>query len=210
MQGSFVLRQCWARPLSDVQLMGLRSLHFASALTRQAVGGAVTCRCPSLWWALETGHLISCKSSTMPCQRGGLRHPCRHAHCFCMLHEALCDPACQAAACKLPQMLEPEPGLMTESCRWDNFQFVNCTEVMTQTAHQAPAQREALFALRALMEIPDQYRVSQPPAMSLPSPMARPCCLTNFAGAAKVLVLSQLWRMHSQQPSDSVALMIVL
>lgn len=45
------------------------------------------------------------------------------------------------------------------SRKFDNFQFVNFTEVAAQTAHAPPAQREALFALRALMEIPEQYKV---------------------------------------------------
>lgn len=44
--------------------------------------------------------------------------------------------------------------------QFDNFQFVNFTEVMHQTYGADPWQRKALFALRALMEVPDQYRVS--------------------------------------------------
>ncbi|KAK9809475.1 hypothetical protein WJX73_001393 [Symbiochloris irregularis] len=46
--------------------------------------------------------------------------------------------------------------------KFDNFQFVNFTQVMSDTAHAAPAQREALFALRALMEIPEQYKEIMP------------------------------------------------
>ena len=49
--------------------------------------------------------------------------------------------------------------------KFDNFQFVNFTEVAASTAHAPLAQREALFALRALMEIPEQYRVSHAPAI---------------------------------------------
>eukprot|EP00877_Chromochloris_zofingiensis_P001497 jgi/Chrzof1/11348/Cz05g33090.t1 len=43
---------------------------------------------------------------------------------------------------------------------FDNFQFVNFTEINTMYRHDA-SRKEAQFALRALMEIPDQYREIQ-------------------------------------------------
>lgn len=42
---------------------------------------------------------------------------------------------------------------------FDNFQFVNFTDVMGQTVGRSAAEREAQFALRVLMEIPEQYKV---------------------------------------------------
>ncbi|GIL76913.1 hypothetical protein Vretimale_8622 [Volvox reticuliferus] len=44
--------------------------------------------------------------------------------------------------------------------QFDNFQFVNFTEVMASTSGNVE-RREALFALRALMEIPEQYQMIQ-------------------------------------------------
>ncbi|EFJ43779.1 hypothetical protein VOLCADRAFT_119008, partial [Volvox carteri f. nagariensis] len=41
--------------------------------------------------------------------------------------------------------------------QFDNFQFVNFTEIMSSTSGNLE-RREALFALRALMEIPEQYQ----------------------------------------------------
>jgi hypothetical protein len=45
------------------------------------------------------------------------------------------------------------------SRRFDNFQFVNFTALMAESRGMPQQRREALFALRALMEIPDQYQV---------------------------------------------------
>lgn len=42
---------------------------------------------------------------------------------------------------------------------FDNFQFVNLTEVYARGAGQSREQLEADFALQALMEVPEQYRV---------------------------------------------------
>ncbi|GLI65260.1 hypothetical protein VaNZ11_008749 [Volvox africanus] len=44
--------------------------------------------------------------------------------------------------------------------QFDNFQFVNFTDVMANSSGDV-ARREALFALRALMEIPEQYQMIQ-------------------------------------------------
>ncbi|KXZ45622.1 hypothetical protein GPECTOR_52g24 [Gonium pectorale] len=47
---------------------------------------------------------------------------------------------------------------------FDNFQFVNFTDVVSQTPGSGDAarqRREALFALRALMEVPEQYQAIQ-------------------------------------------------
>jgi E3 ubiquitin-protein ligase RGLG len=46
------------------------------------------------------------------------------------------------------------------SRQFDNFQFVDFNGVMAESRAQPQPKRDALFALRALMEIPDQYRVS--------------------------------------------------
>ena len=43
--------------------------------------------------------------------------------------------------------------------RFDNFQFVNFVEVMQTTQGLPQQRRDATFALRALMEVPDQYKV---------------------------------------------------
>eukprot|EP00884_Botryococcus_braunii_P021728 jgi/Botrbrau1/8239/Bobra.0392s0034.1 len=43
--------------------------------------------------------------------------------------------------------------------RFDNFQFVNFTGLRAETQREPQARRDALFALRALMEIPDQYQL---------------------------------------------------
>jgi E3 ubiquitin-protein ligase RGLG len=45
--------------------------------------------------------------------------------------------------------------------QFDNFQFVNHTELMSQYGHLSDQQREAAFAVAALQEIPDQYRAIQ-------------------------------------------------
>lgn len=42
--------------------------------------------------------------------------------------------------------------------RFDNFRFVNFTELCHEGRHLPQYEREAMFALRALMEIPDQYK----------------------------------------------------
>lgn len=41
---------------------------------------------------------------------------------------------------------------------FDNFQFVNFTEIMSKTVH--PSRKETEFALAALMEIPSQYKAT--------------------------------------------------
>lgn len=46
------------------------------------------------------------------------------------------------------------------SRRFDNFQFVNFTGLMAESRNQPHDRRDALFALRALMEIPEQYKVA--------------------------------------------------
>lgn len=45
--------------------------------------------------------------------------------------------------------------------QFDNFQFVNHTELMSKYGHLSDQQREAAFAVAALQEIPDQYRAIQ-------------------------------------------------
>ncbi len=42
--------------------------------------------------------------------------------------------------------------------QFDNFQFVNFTEIMKQTQGRSKEAQKAAFALAALMEIPDQYK----------------------------------------------------
>ena len=42
---------------------------------------------------------------------------------------------------------------------FDNFQFVNLTEIFTRGAGSSKEQVEADFALQAMMEVPEQYRV---------------------------------------------------
>lgn len=42
---------------------------------------------------------------------------------------------------------------------WDNFQFVNWHEIKTYTRGRSKASREAAFALAALMEIPEQFKI---------------------------------------------------
>mmetsp|Transcript_3799 Transcript_3799/g.9493 ORF Transcript_3799/g.9493 Transcript_3799/m.9493 type:complete len:509 (-) Transcript_3799:566-2092(-) len=45
--------------------------------------------------------------------------------------------------------------------RFDNFQFVNFTEIAAGPLRHDPPRMEAQFALRALMEIPEQYKLIQ-------------------------------------------------
>eukprot|EP01025_Chloroclados_australasicus_P023392 TRINITY_DN2372_c1_g1_i5.p1 TRINITY_DN2372_c1_g1~~TRINITY_DN2372_c1_g1_i5.p1 ORF type:complete len:344 (-),score=36.83 TRINITY_DN2372_c1_g1_i5:659-1690(-) len=49
---------------------------------------------------------------------------------------------------------------MIPARRFDNLQFVNFTDIARKIAGD-PQKREAAFALSALMEIPDQYRIIQ-------------------------------------------------
>eukprot|EP00879_Flechtneria_rotunda_P013712 GHRR01014324.1.p1 GENE.GHRR01014324.1~~GHRR01014324.1.p1 ORF type:complete len:474 (+),score=152.92 GHRR01014324.1:89-1510(+) len=44
---------------------------------------------------------------------------------------------------------------------FDNFQFVNFTEIMASYPCSNPARREAAFGLAALMELPEQYKAIQ-------------------------------------------------
>ncbi|GAX73849.1 hypothetical protein CEUSTIGMA_g1299.t1 [Chlamydomonas eustigma] len=44
--------------------------------------------------------------------------------------------------------------------RWDNFQFVNFTEIAAAYSSM-PQRMETIFALRTLMEIPEQYKIIQ-------------------------------------------------
>lgn len=51
--------------------------------------------------------------------------------------------------------------------QFDNFQFVNFTEVQRRYAAE-PQRRDALFALRALMEVPEQYKVGAGACCAVP------------------------------------------
>ena len=47
------------------------------------------------------------------------------------------------------------------SRQWDNFQFVEFNRVLRLSASIAEQRREASFALNALMELPDQYKIAE-------------------------------------------------
>ena len=47
------------------------------------------------------------------------------------------------------------------SRQWDNFQFVEFDRVLKLSASIAEERREASFALNALMELPDQYKIAE-------------------------------------------------
>lgn len=44
---------------------------------------------------------------------------------------------------------------------WDNFQFVEFNKIMNNPSLLNEQRREASFALNALMELPDQYKIAQ-------------------------------------------------
>ena len=47
------------------------------------------------------------------------------------------------------------------SRRWDNFQFVEFNRILNATSSVTEERREASFALNALMELPDQYKIAE-------------------------------------------------
>ena len=47
------------------------------------------------------------------------------------------------------------------SRQWDNFQFVEFNKIMQDNASIREERRHASFALNALMELPDQYKIAQ-------------------------------------------------
>lgn len=57
------------------------------------------------------------------------------------------------------KMQEFDDALPTR--KWDNFQFVEFEKLMRNAATLTREQGEAYFALHALMELPDQYKVAQ-------------------------------------------------
>jgi hypothetical protein len=105
--------------------------------------------------------------------------------------------------------------------RWDNFQFVNFTNILSRFRYD-PAKLESRFAVDALMEIPDQYRLIQrlgllgqrvslqtnvrcmePPLLRAPSTAPVPGFPQGFAPASVVSGVPSGHSFHSTQPSSS-------
>ena len=99
---------------------------------------------------------LSCLTSIMQTQSDQLQH-CRQKVVVCCSLLPLSIVMVGVGDGPWEMMREFDDNLPTR--QFDNFQFVNHTELMSKYGHLRDQQREAAFAVAALQEIPDQYRV---------------------------------------------------